>query len=77
MRERSSDVGAAFVLLALACSWVPWAVVLASTGDPSAGLSSGLLWAAGGFGPAAAAVIVAAATDGRAGLRRLWHGLRR
>lgn len=66
-----------FVLLAVACSWVPLFALLATTGDPAANVLSGALWVAGGLGPALAAVIVAAAADGGTGLRRLWHSLTR
>jgi uncharacterized protein len=64
-----------FVAAALLASWVPWLVLLASTGDPFAAPTSMLLWIAGGYGPPLAACLVVAVDEGRPGLRRLGQGL--
>lgn len=61
----------AFVVLAYTISWALW-VPLAIEGivvDPGQGWPTHLL---GLMGPAAAALVVTAATEGRAGLRGLW-----
>jgi uncharacterized protein len=58
-------------------SWVPWLVLLASTGDPFAGPGSMLLWIAGGYGPPAAAFVVVALDEGRSGVSRLVGDLAR
>lgn len=65
-----------FVSLALALSWAPWGMVLLVGGDPGVG-GSAVLWALGGLGPMVAAVLAAAASDGRAGIGRLGRGLLR
>jgi uncharacterized protein len=64
-----------FVAVTFMFSWVPWFVLLFTTGDPLAGPASIALWVAGGYGPPLAAVVVVAAGSGRAGLRRLFRGL--
>jgi uncharacterized protein len=65
----------AFVVTALLVSWVPWLVLLASSGDPFAGPTSMLLWILGGYGPPLAACLVVVVDDGRPSLGRLLHGL--
>lgn len=62
---------AAYFLLAFAISWLLWAPVVASGAQP--GPATSLLIIAGGFGPLLAALIVTAAVEGRAGVRR-WLG---
>ena len=66
---------AGFVLVAFVFSWAPWIALLATTADPFSGPASLALWIVGGFGPPIAAVVVVAASSGRAGLRRLLRGL--
>jgi uncharacterized protein len=66
---------AAFVALAVTCSWLPWLVLLWTAGDPSAGSGAFALWALGGFGPAVAAFAVTAAGEGRDGVLALLRGL--
>ena len=66
-----------FVIVAFAASWTPLAILLATTGDHTAGAGSMALFLAGGTGPMLAAVVAAAALDGRRGLRMLLTGIRR
>ncbi len=68
---------AAFVALALVCSWLPWGALLALSGDPMADAVSLALWLLGGLGPAIATVLLVWRSDGRAGLSRLKAGLSR
>jgi uncharacterized protein len=68
---------ALFVVLAVALSWIPWLVVVATGGDPAMPSPAMALWMLGGLGPAAAAVVVAARSEGRPGLGLLLAGLRR
>lgn len=65
-----------FCAEAFALSWLPWAVLLARGGDPTAGIAESALWILGGFGPALAAVW-AARRDGPGQARRLLAGLLR
>lgn len=66
-----------FVLLTFGCTWAPWLLLLVTTGDPLANTTSTVLWVAGGYGPAIAAVLSAGLLEGRAGLRGLWDRVRR
>ncbi|MGY1744197.1 CPBP family intramembrane glutamic endopeptidase [Blastococcus sp. SYSU D00695] len=73
----------AFVALALGLSWTAWLPLLAQTQGWLPGGPWPALHLLGSLGPAAAAVVVVAATDGRAGLAGLarrataWRGRRR
>ena len=72
--ERHRWAGA-FVVLSIACTWVPLFAVLRLTGDPTASSGSTALWVLGGLGPAIAAFAIAAAGDGREGIRALARGM--
>lgn len=50
-------VGVRFSVVALLASWAPWAVLLATTGDPGADGVSLALFVLGGLGPGLAAVV--------------------
>lgn len=50
------STAALFILLTFACSWTPWLVLVATSGDPFAGPGSRALWIAGGYGPSGLAI---------------------
>lgn len=66
-----------FVLVAIVVSWVPLGVLVVTGREPFAEPLATALWAAGGYGPLVAALVVARAAHGRSGLRRLGRDLRR
>ena len=68
---------AAFVLLALSCSWAPWLLLAATGGDPMAGPVATALWVLGGLGPAIATLILVWRAEGREGMARLGRSLGR
>jgi uncharacterized protein len=67
----------AVTLLAIALSWTPLLVLLVTTGDPGAGPGSMVLWALGGLGPAAAALLVLRRRHGRPGMAAFRRSLTR
>ena len=67
----------AFVLLAVALSWLPLGVLLLTGGDPAASPGAMVLWGLGGLGPGLAAVLLSWHHEGRAGLRRIRASLTR
>ncbi|MFU8839404.1 MAG: CPBP family intramembrane glutamic endopeptidase [Nitriliruptoraceae bacterium] len=68
---------AAVAALAMALSWPPWLLLLATTADPGAHPGSMVLWALGGLGPAAAALLVLRKQHGRPGLAAFRRSLTR
>lgn len=68
---------AAVAVLAIALTWTPLLLLLATTGDPGAGPGSMVLWALGGLGPAAAALLVLRRWHGRPGLAAFQRSLTR
>lgn len=66
-----------FLGTTLAVSWLPLALLLATTADHTADGLSMVLWVAAGAGPMVAALLAAAVIDRAAGVRHLLAGLRR
>lgn len=66
-----------FVLVAFGLSWIPWLILLGTSGDPFTDPGSTALFIGGGFGPTLAGGIFAYASRGRSGLRRLGRDLAR
>jgi uncharacterized protein len=67
----------AFVVLALAASWIPLGFLALTGREPFTDPLSTGLWAVGGYGPVVAALVMARVAHGRGGLRRLGRDLLR
>ena len=67
----------AFFVLTYLVSWTLFTIALAASGGSAPGLATpaGMIFLAGVFGPAIAAVILAAWADGRAGVRALLRSI--